>query len=84
VLGVLPDQPVVHLDAGYDYQDCRQVLAERAMVGQIATRPVVDRAGQTGCVPGPGRVLTWPGTGAAPQPAQLRCWWTRPPQPSCW
>jgi hypothetical protein len=24
------------LDAGYDYQACRQVLAERAMVGQIA------------------------------------------------
>jgi hypothetical protein len=40
VLGVLPAQPVVHLDAGYDYQTCRQVLVERAMVGQIATRGV--------------------------------------------
>jgi hypothetical protein len=30
----------VHLDAGYDYQPCRQVLAERGMVGQIATRGV--------------------------------------------
>jgi hypothetical protein len=28
----------VHLDAGYDYQPCRQVLADRGMVGQIATR----------------------------------------------
>jgi transposase len=36
----LPAQPVVHLDAGYDYQPCRQVLAERGMVGQIATRGV--------------------------------------------
>jgi hypothetical protein len=29
VVGVLPERPVVHLDAGYDYQPCRQVLAER-------------------------------------------------------
>jgi hypothetical protein len=29
---------VVHLDAGYDYQACRQVLAERGLAGQIATR----------------------------------------------
>ena len=28
------------LDAGYDYQPCRQVLAERRMVGEIATRGV--------------------------------------------
>jgi hypothetical protein len=34
----LPERPVVHLDAGYDYQTCRQVLAERGMAGQIATR----------------------------------------------
>jgi transposase len=40
VVGVLPAQPVVHLDAGYDYQTCRAVLAERAMVGQVATRGV--------------------------------------------
>jgi transposase len=38
VVGSLPAQPVVHLDAGYDYQPCRQVLAARGMVGQIATR----------------------------------------------
>jgi hypothetical protein len=29
VLGALPERPVVHLDAGYDYQTCRQVLAGR-------------------------------------------------------
>jgi hypothetical protein len=28
-VGPLPAQPVVHRDAGYDYQPCRQVLAER-------------------------------------------------------
>jgi hypothetical protein len=31
---------LVHLDAGYDGQPCRQVLAERGMVGQIATRGI--------------------------------------------
>jgi len=31
-------RPTVHLDAGYDYAPCRRVLAERGMVGQIATR----------------------------------------------
>ena len=40
VVGVLPTRPVVHLDAGYDYQPCRQVLAERGMADQIATRGV--------------------------------------------
>jgi transposase len=40
VVGVLPAQPVVHLDAGYDYQPCRQALAARGMVGEIATRGV--------------------------------------------
>ena len=39
-VGPLPVQPVVHLDAGYDYQPCRQVLAGRGMVGQIAARGV--------------------------------------------
>jgi IS5 family transposase len=28
----------VDLDAGYDWKLCRQVLAERGMVGQIAAR----------------------------------------------
>jgi transposase len=37
-VGPLPAQPVVHLDAGYDDQPCRQVLTTRGMVGQIATR----------------------------------------------
>jgi transposase len=36
-VGPLPTRPVVHLDAGYDYQPCRQALAARGMVGQIAT-----------------------------------------------
>jgi transposase len=39
-VGPLPAQPVVHLDAGYDYQPCRQLLAKRGMVGQIATRGI--------------------------------------------
>jgi hypothetical protein len=30
VVAPLPAQPVVHLDAAYDYQPCRQVLTERA------------------------------------------------------
>jgi hypothetical protein len=38
--GQLPAQPVVHLDAGYDYQPCRQVLAERGMVAEVAARGV--------------------------------------------
>jgi transposase len=29
VVAGLPERPVVHLDAGYDYRTCRQVLAER-------------------------------------------------------
>jgi transposase len=37
-IGRLPAEPVVHLDAGYDYQTCRQVLAAHGMAGQIATR----------------------------------------------
>jgi len=39
-VGPLPTQPVVHLDAGYDYQPCRQILTKRGMVGQIATRGI--------------------------------------------
>jgi len=38
MVGSLPARPTVHLDAGYDYQTCRVVLAERGMVGEIATR----------------------------------------------
>jgi hypothetical protein len=37
-LGLLPAQPVVHLDAGDDDQPCRQVLADHGLVGEIATR----------------------------------------------
>jgi transposase len=39
-VGPLPARPVVHLDAGCDYQPCRQVLAERGMAGEIAARGV--------------------------------------------
>jgi transposase len=48
VLGLLPAQPVVHLDAGYDYQTCRQVLADHGLVGEIATRgrPAPIQAGR--------------------------------------
>jgi transposase len=38
VVGVLPAQLVVHLDAGYDDQLCRQTLAGRGMLGEIAPR----------------------------------------------
>ena len=38
LVGPLPAQPVVHLDAGYDYQPCREVLAQRGLVGEIAAR----------------------------------------------
>jgi IS5 family transposase len=41
---VLPARPVVHLDAGYDYRPCRQALAERRMVGEIATRGCQPRS----------------------------------------
>jgi transposase len=37
-IGPLPTTPTVHLDAGDDDQTCRDVLADRGMVGQIATR----------------------------------------------
>jgi transposase len=40
VIGPLPQRPTVHLDAGYDYQPCRQVLADREMADEIATRGV--------------------------------------------
>jgi hypothetical protein len=40
VVGPLPERPMVHLDAGYDDQPCRQVLAARAMTGEIAARGV--------------------------------------------
>ena len=36
----LPERLTVHLDAGYDYQPCRQVQAAWGMAGRIATRGV--------------------------------------------
>ena len=48
LLGPLPQRPTVHLDAGYDWQPCRQVLRERGMAGEIATRgkPAPVQAGR--------------------------------------
>ena len=37
MIGVLPAWPVVHLDAAYDDPPCREALAARGMVGEIAT-----------------------------------------------
>jgi len=37
-LGPLPPQPTVHLDAGYDSQPTRDLLAARGMTGQIAAK----------------------------------------------
>jgi Transposase DDE domain len=38
----------VHLDAGYDYQPCRQALADRGLRGETATRgaPAPVQAGR--------------------------------------
>lgn len=54
-LGPLPGQPTVHLDAGYDYQPCRDDLARRGMIGQIATRvcPPQSRLAGVGSSSGP-------------------------------
>jgi hypothetical protein len=38
VVAELPERPVVYLDAGYDFQPCRTVLAKRGLAGEIATR----------------------------------------------
>jgi transposase len=76
-VGPLPTtQPVVHLDAGYDYQPCRQVLAERGMVGQIATRgiPAPIQAGRRWLIE---RTHAW-GTrtaGCAGAPSGAGWWW---------
>ena len=44
VVGPLPEWPTVHLDAGYDYQPCRQVQADLEMVGEIATRGLLPQS----------------------------------------
>jgi hypothetical protein len=38
VIGPLLQRPTVHLDAEYDDQPCRQVLAEHGMAGEIAAQ----------------------------------------------
>ena len=69
VVGSLPARPVVHLDAGDDYQPCRPVLAEREMAGQIATRaiPAPIQAGRRWVIQ---RTHAW-----GNQHGKLR-WWT--------
>jgi transposase len=39
-LGPLPPQPVVHLDAGYDSHTTRDLLRQRGMASQIATKGI--------------------------------------------
>jgi transposase len=48
LLDPLTQWPTVHLDAGYDWTPCRQVLRERGMAGEIATRgkPAPVQAGR--------------------------------------
>jgi hypothetical protein len=40
LVGALAQRPTVHLDAGDGYQPCRQLLAERELVGEIAIRGI--------------------------------------------
>ncbi len=88
VVGGLPAHPVVHLDAGDDYQPCRQALAARGMLGEIATRglPAPIQASRRWPVE---RTHAW-----GNQYGKLRCvpsgtgwWWSAgwpwPTPPSC-
>ena len=87
-LGVLPAQAVVHLDAGYDYQTCRAVLAERDLLGQIAIRgvraPFRRAAAGRSSAPMPGAISTASCAGA---PSAAGWWsssgWHWPTPPSC-
>jgi transposase len=47
-VGPLPRTLTVHLEAGYDWKPCRQILAERGMAAEIATRglPAPIQAGR--------------------------------------
>jgi hypothetical protein len=46
VVGVLPQRPVVHLDAGYGWKPCRQALADRGWSARPhAGRPAPIQAG---------------------------------------
>jgi transposase len=95
VVGALPAQPVVHLDAGYDYQPCRQVLAARGMVARSprgACQPRSRRADAgLWSAPMPGQSVRQaalvhrtppPGGGVLAGPGQRRHR-LRPPGPSC-
>jgi hypothetical protein len=88
VPGVLPARPVVHLDAGYDYQTCRAVLTERDLLGQITIRGVRHRfrraAAGRSSGPVPGATSTASCAGA---PSAAGWWsssgWHWPTPPSC-
>ena len=61
-IGRLPAEPLVHLDAGYDDQTCRQVLAARGMAvrllpagGPYRSRPAAAGRWSASCVGQPGR-----------------------------
>jgi transposase len=79
VVAPLPARPVVHLDAGDDYQPGRQVLAVRGMVGQIAARgvPTPNQASR--------RWVIEPTHAWGNQDSKLR-WWTerRSTVVECW
>jgi transposase len=77
VVGVLAARPVVHLDAGYDDQPCRQVLAERGMAAQIAACgvPAPMQVGRRWwwSAPMPGATRTGSCAGA---PSAAGWWWS--------
>jgi hypothetical protein len=89
VVGPLPPRPTVHLDAGYDYQPCRQVLATRAWwarsrrgASRHRCRPA---AGGWSNAPMPGATSTasCAGVASAAGPWSSSGWrWPMPP--SCW
>jgi transposase len=86
-VGVLPARPVVHLDAGYDYQPCRQALAARGIVGEIATRgvPARSRRADAGRWSAPTRGATSTASCAGAPNAAARWWrsgWRWPTPPS--
>ena len=86
VVGPLPARPVVHLDAGYDDQPCRQVLTERGMAGQIAPAGCQPRSrpatAGSSSAPTPGATSTASCAGAPSgvEPLSSSGWrWPMPP-----
>src|SRR6266545_882439 len=88
VVGGLPAHPVVHLDAGDDDQPCRQALAARGMLGEIATRgvpaPIQASRRCRSSAPTPGATRTASCAGA---PNAAGRWWSSGwpwPTPPSW